>query len=114
MISADDIIPMITGHVVMHERPGDPLSGQPIVLCAYLIRHPGAACRAAICSPGSGPSSDCEAFQGGKRQPEPVGPVVGLVADLVARLLDLERRAQPFLGGGEATVPGQEGGAGLR
>lgn len=41
MISADDIIPMITGHVVMHERPGDPLSGQPIVLCAYLIRHPG-------------------------------------------------------------------------
>jgi hypothetical protein len=45
-ISADDIIPMVTGHVVMHERPGDPLSGQPIVLCAYLIRHPGAACSA--------------------------------------------------------------------
>jgi glyoxylase-like metal-dependent hydrolase (beta-lactamase superfamily II) len=42
MISTRDIIPMLTGHIVLREKPDDPLHGQPLVLVAYLIRHPDA------------------------------------------------------------------------
>lgn len=35
-----DITRLDLGYFTMPDRPGDPLSGQPIVVCAYLIRHP--------------------------------------------------------------------------
>jgi N-acyl homoserine lactone hydrolase len=34
-----DITRLDLGYFTMPDRPGDPLSGQPIVVCAYLIRH---------------------------------------------------------------------------
>jgi N-acyl homoserine lactone hydrolase len=34
-----DISRLDLGYFTMPDRPGDPLSGQPIVVCAYLIRH---------------------------------------------------------------------------
>lgn len=37
-----DIIRLDLGYFTMPDRPGDPLVGQPIVVCAYLIRHPKA------------------------------------------------------------------------
>jgi glyoxylase-like metal-dependent hydrolase (beta-lactamase superfamily II) len=35
-----DITRLDLGYFTMPDRPGDPLSGQPIVVCAYLLRHP--------------------------------------------------------------------------
>lgn len=35
-----DISRLDLGYFTMPERPGDPLSGQPIVVCGYLIQHP--------------------------------------------------------------------------
>ena len=35
-----DIARLDLGYFTMPDRPGDPLSGQPITVCAYLIRHP--------------------------------------------------------------------------
>jgi N-acyl homoserine lactone hydrolase len=35
-----DITRLDLGYFTMPDRPGDPLSGQPIVVCAYLVRHP--------------------------------------------------------------------------
>jgi N-acyl homoserine lactone hydrolase len=37
-----DIVRLDLGYFTMPDRPGDPLVGQPIVVCAYLIRHPKA------------------------------------------------------------------------
>jgi N-acyl homoserine lactone hydrolase len=35
-----DIVRLDLGYFTMPDRPGDPLSGQPIVVCGYLIHHP--------------------------------------------------------------------------
>ena len=40
MAALRDIARLDLGYFTMPDRPGDPLSGQPISVCAYLIRHP--------------------------------------------------------------------------
>lgn len=35
-----DIVRLDLGYFTMPDRPGDPLTGQPIVVCAYLIHYP--------------------------------------------------------------------------
>ena len=40
MVTLRDITRLVLGYFTMPDRPGDPLSGQPISVCAYLIRHP--------------------------------------------------------------------------
>ena len=40
MVAIRDIARLDLGYFTMPDRPGDPLSGQAISVCAYLIRHP--------------------------------------------------------------------------
>ena len=40
MVPIRDITRLDLGYFTMSDRPGDPLSGQAIIVCAYLIRHP--------------------------------------------------------------------------
>jgi N-acyl homoserine lactone hydrolase len=40
VVAVRDITRLDLGYFTMPERPGDPLSGQAISVCAYLIRHP--------------------------------------------------------------------------
>jgi N-acyl homoserine lactone hydrolase len=40
VVTLRDITRLDLGYFTMPDRPGDPLSGQPISVCAYLIRHP--------------------------------------------------------------------------
>jgi N-acyl homoserine lactone hydrolase len=40
VVAVRDITRLDLGYFTMPERPGDPLSGQPISVCAYLVRHP--------------------------------------------------------------------------
>ena len=39
VVAVRDITRLDLGYFTMPERPGDPLSGQAISVCAYLIRH---------------------------------------------------------------------------
>jgi N-acyl homoserine lactone hydrolase len=40
VVAVRDIVRLDLGYFTMPDRPGDPLSGQAISVCAYLIRHP--------------------------------------------------------------------------
>jgi N-acyl homoserine lactone hydrolase len=40
VVAVHDIARLDLGYFTMPDRPGDPLSGQAISVCAYLIRHP--------------------------------------------------------------------------
>src|SRR5688500_9836922 len=54
-----------------------------------------------------------QAFHRGQGQPEPVGTVVRLVANLVAGLLELERGQQRTLGWTDGAIGAEEGAARL-